>query len=331
MNYIGMDIHKQFTVAVVKDEQGNRLAQEKFDNSKENFSKFLEEYKPEETKIVMESTCVWEYIYEILEAMNYCVKLANPVRTRAIAEARIKTDSVDADTLADLLRANLIAESYIPPKEIRLLRELARERRTFIKQTTQIKNRIHAILIRRGIKIPTTTLCKRTLLWLHSNTINEDILENYLDLLKFYGQKLDKINSRIRAIAEENKDAKLLMTIPGIAEIRAVDIASEIGEIERFPTADKICSYAGLVPSIHQSGSTLHFGRLIKQSSKALKWALIEVSWNIVRTKKSNTLQEFYKKLAKKKGKSKAICATARKLCCVIYAMLTNREEFRYS
>ena len=326
-----MDIHKQFTVAVVKDERGNKLAQEKFNNTKENFSNFLEVYKHNETKIVMESTCVWEYIYEILEAMNYCVKLANPVRTRAIAEARKKTDIVDAETLADLLRADLISESYIPPKAIRLLREIARERKTFIKQTTQIKNRIHAILIKRGIKIPTTTLCKGTLLWIRSNTISENILKNYLDLLDYYELKLDEINSRIKAIAEKNTDAELLMTIPGIAEIRAVDIVSEIGEIKRFPTADRLCSYTGLVPSIHQSGDTLHFGRLVKQSSKALKWALIEVSWNIVRTKKNNPLQEFYKKLAKKKGKSKAICATARKLCCVIHAMLTNREEFRYS
>ena len=130
MNYIGMDIHKQFTVAVVKDEQGNKLVEDKFTNSEDNFGSFMKQFKPEETKIVIESTCVWEYIYEILEARKYEVKLANPVRTRAIAEARIKTDSVDASTLADLLRANLVAESYIPPKEIRRLRETTRERRT---------------------------------------------------------------------------------------------------------------------------------------------------------------------------------------------------------
>ncbi len=103
MNYIGMDIHKQFTVAVVKDEQGNKLAEDKFINSEDNFGSFMQKYKPEETKIVIESTCVWEYIYEILEAKKYEVKLANPSRTRAIAEARIKTDIVDAETLADLL------------------------------------------------------------------------------------------------------------------------------------------------------------------------------------------------------------------------------------
>jgi len=328
MNYIGMDIHKQFTVAVVKDEQGNKLNEDKFTNSEDNFSKFMQCYEPEETKIVIESTCVWEYIYEILEAKKYEVKLANPLRTRAIAEARIKTDSVDASPLADLLRANLVAESYIPPKDVRRLREITRERRTFVKQTTQIKNRIHAILIKRGIKIPTATLCKSTLLWLKEKFKDDTSMLHYVNLLEYHSAELKSADDSIKELAEKNSDVKLLMTIPGIGSTRYLDI---IGEISRFPTADKLCSYAGLVPSIKQSGNTLRIGRLVKQASKSLKGTLIEASWNIVRTKESNPLQEFYKKLAKKKGKQKAICATARKLCCVMYAMLKNKEEFRHS
>ena len=330
MNYIGMDIHKQFTVAVVKDEQGNKLNEDKFANSEHNFGNFMQKYKPEETKILMESTCVWEYIFEILEAKKYDVKLANPSRTRAIAEARIKTDSVDASTLADLLRANLVAESYIPPKEIRRLREITRERRTFVKQTTQIKNKIHAILIKRGIKLEYTTLCNKAIRWMKEKFPDEKIVLHYLDLLEYHKQKLSEINKTISDAAYEDNNAKLLMTIPGIASTRALDIVAEIGEISRFPTANKLCSYAGLVPSIKQSGDTLRFGGLVKQSSKVLKYTLIETCWNIIRTKESNPLQEFYKKLAKKKGKQKAICAAARKLGCVIHAMLRNQEEFRY-
>ena len=329
MNYIGMDIHKQFTVAVVKDEQGNKLAEEKFNNSEENFGNFMQIYKPGETKIVIESTSVWEYIYEILDGMNYCVILANPVKTRAIAEARIKTDSIDASTLADLLRANLVAESYIPPKDIRRLREIVRERRTFVKQTTQIKNRIHSILIRRGIILPMKTLCRGAILWIKEKFKDDNVMLRYVNLLGYYEIEFKSIKKSIDNLAENNKNAKILMTIPGVAQIRAIDIIAEIGEINRFSSADKLCSYAGLVPSIKQSGNTIRFGRLVKQSSKALKWNLIETSWSIVRTKESNPLQEFYIRLAKKKGKQKAICATARKLCCVVYTMLTNQKEFR--
>lgn len=328
MNYIGMDIHKQFTVAVVKDEQGTELADEKFANSKDNFGKFLVNYLPNETKIVIESTGVWEYIYDILEEMHYEVKLANPVRTRAIAEARIKTDHVDAATLADLLRANLVAESYIPPKPVRRLREIVRERSVFVKQTTQIKNRIHALLVKRGMTLPAKTLCKSARLWLRQQPDERSMLKHYLNLLDYHEQELDVLEKEICSIAAANSDAQLLVTIPGIASIRAMDLLAEIGEINRFSTADKLCSYAGLVPSVHQSGNTLRFGRLIKQSSKRLKSTLIETSWNLVTTRESNPLQEFYKRLARKKGKQKAICAVARKLCCVVHAMLRKKKEF---
>ena len=328
MNFIGMDIQKKFTVAVVKDEQGNELAKDKFENSKERFADFLKQFPTENTKIVMESTCVWEYIFEILEEMKYDVKLSNPSRTKAIAWARIKTDNVDASTLADLLRANLVAESYIPPKHIRQLREIVRERRTFVKQTTQIKNRIHALLIKRGIKLPTATLSKKALKLISNSVDENDILEHYINLLWYHKQELNFIEDKIRKISEENPEAKLLITIPGIAEIRGMDIIAEIGDINRFPTADKLCSYAGLVPSIKQSGNSLRFGRLIQQSSKVLKYNLIEASWNIVRTKEDNPLKRFYIKLSKKKGKQKAICATARKLCCVIHSMLRKNQKF---
>lgn len=328
MNYIGIDIYKQFTVAVVKDEQGNKLAEEKFANSENNFSEFLKNYLPNETKIIIESTGVWEYIYDLLEQIRYEVKLANPIRTRAIAEARIKTDSVDASTLADLLRANLVAESYILPKPVRRLREIVRERNVFVKQTTQIKNWIHALLVKRGMKIPTRTLCKSAHHWLREQTDGQGMLRYYLNLLEHHEQELDVLEKEIKNIAETNSNTQLLMTIPGIASIRAMDLLAEIGEIKRFPTAEKLCSYAGLVPSLHQSGSTLRFSRLIKQSNKSLKHMLVETSWNLAKTRESNSLQEFYKKLAKRKGKQKAICATAHKLCRIIYAMLTKQREF---
>ena len=331
MNYIGMDIHKQFTVAVVKDELGNVLSEDKFDNDEWNFRRFLMVFPHKETKIVIESTGVWEYIFETLEELHYEVKLANPVRTRAIAEARIKTDSVDASTLADLLRANLVAESYIPPKAIRKLRETVRERRTFVKQTTQIKNKIHGLLLKRGLKLPKQSLCRSAREWLKEKEDDNGMIKHYLNLLEYHEKELKVVEENIRNIADENKDAQILMSIPGIAEIRAMDIIAEIGEIKRFPTANRLCSYAGLVPAIRQSGNTLRFGRLIQQSSKSLKGTLIEASWNLTWTKESNPLQEFYKKLAKKKGKQKAICATARKLCCVIHAMLRKQEPYRYS
>src|SRR3990167_9106373 len=94
MRYIGLDIHKQFIYAVVKDKEGNVLEENRFDNNKEQISQFLINSNPIETRIVMESTGVWEWIYEFLEDLKYNVILANPIRTRAIASAKVKTDKI---------------------------------------------------------------------------------------------------------------------------------------------------------------------------------------------------------------------------------------------
>ena len=333
MNYIGMDIHKQFTVAVAKDKEGHKLAEEKFDNYKCNFEKFLKEFKPEETKIVIESSSIWEYIYEMLEGMKYEVKLANPTKTRAIAEARIKTDHVDADTLCDLLRANLIYESYIPPKEIRNLRNIMRQRKTIVKGKTQIKNKIHAVLLMNGIKLPYKTLGKTAMKWIIDEiniTTIKSVLVSYINILEQYNFELEKLEERIEEIATHNKEAKLLTTIYGIASVRALEIVSEIGDIKRFESSQKLCSYSGLVPSVKQSGSKIVFGRLVKQSNKSLKHVFVETSWILIRLKENNRFREFYLKLSKKKGKQKAICAVARKLCCTVYAMLTKNQEFMF-
>lgn len=336
MNYVGLDIHKVFTYGIIKNEQGNKIKEDKFDNSQENFDSFLKDCKPEETKIVMESTGVWEYIYDLLESKNYEIKLANPNKTKAIACARIKTDSVDASTLADLLRANLIAESYIPDRETRKIRDVMRQRKSIVKGRTQIKNKIHAILTRYGIKTPYKTLCDSAVIWMLEEGMNnfpsvKTTLISYVNLLKHYNEEINTIDERIKEIAEKSSKANLLMTIPGIATMRSVEILAEIADINRFENSDKLCSYAGLVPSIHQSGNSLRFGKLIKQASRTLKCALVESAWTVVRTKQENQLQIFYKNLCLRKTKQIAICAVARKLCCIIHAMLRKNQEFHYS
>ena len=325
-----MDVHKRFTYAVVKDEQGIITAKEKFDNDRANFDIFLQPFRPEETSIVMESTCVWEYIYEILEGRGYKVKLANPQKTKAIAYAKVKTDSIDASTLADLLRANLVAESYIPPKEVRALRELTRMRKIATKQRTQSENRLHALLTKKGIFIPNKTLCNKSIKFLNEIE-NEPLIEEYLEIIAFQRTKEADIKKKVEEASLSNRDAEILMSFPGIGALRSMEIIAEIREIKRFPSAEKLCNYAGLVPSIKQSGTSLRFGGLIKQASRTLKHTFIQTAWCMIRIKENYALQEFYKKLAKKKGKQKAICAVARKICCIIYAMLSKGRKFKQS
>lgn len=329
MYYIGLDIHKAFTLGVIKDAEGNELRKEKFENSKSAFGEFLEGFPPEYTQILMESTCVWEYIYDILDEKGYKTKLANPTRTKAIAYARIKTDAIDAATLADLLRANLVAESYIPSKEYRKLREVVRQRKIIVKGKTQVINKIRAILLRHGVKTPYTTMCLKAIELLKQEVDIKDILQSHFNILEQYNNELKFINANIEKMAETNNDAKILMSAPGIGATHAMEFIAEVADINRFRDAPALCSYAGMVPGIKQSGNTLRMGRLIKQANSTLKNIAIQASWSAVRKKEPNPLKDYYLKLSKKKSKQKAICATARKLLYILYAMLHKKEEYR--
>jgi len=148
--YIGLDIHKNSCVATQMDGQGKVVRREKIGTDKEEIEEFFSSI--EKGKIVMESTGIWEYFYEILDSLGFDVTLSNPVKMRIIAEARIKTDKVDSGILAHLLRADLIPSVLIGNKEMRALRRTMKERMFLKRQSTQLKNRIRSELLRRRIK-----------------------------------------------------------------------------------------------------------------------------------------------------------------------------------
>ncbi len=329
MDYVGLDIHKAFTYGVIKDKEGNKLRSEKFCNTEAEFGNFLEGFPPETTDIVMESTGVWEFIYDILDKKGYKAKLANTMKTKAIAWARVKTDAVDASTLADLLRVNLIPECYIPAKEHRKLREIIRQRRIIVRGKTQTINKIRAIMTRHGITIPYETICIKAIDILKQELDIKDAIVSHLNILEAYNNELEFIEKYLSEIIKKNEDAKILMTIPGIGEIFAMEFIGEVADINRFHNASALCSYAGLVPGMRQSGNTIKVGRLIKQSNLTLKNIAIQAAWTSVRLKEPNPINLYFTHLSKTKGRQKAICAAARKLICIMYAMLKHKEAFR--
>ncbi len=139
---IGLDVHKRYSYAAVVDETGEIIEETRVENTRESLELFASKYKG--ARAVIEATGNYRFIYDILEKYME-VKLAHPYKTRAIAEAGIKNDRLDAKMLAHLLRANLIAESYVPPKEVRELRDLTRTRKALIEDRNRLKNRVHAI------------------------------------------------------------------------------------------------------------------------------------------------------------------------------------------
>ena len=150
MNSVGIDLHRNRSQIAVIDEQGELSLSRRIVNDRATFLELLAGLEGE-SRIAVEATYGWEWLVELLEDAGYEIHLAHPLRTRAIAAARVKTDAVDAKTLAHLLRADLLPEAYVAPRELRDLRELLRHRIALTGLRSALKNRVHAILAKHGI------------------------------------------------------------------------------------------------------------------------------------------------------------------------------------
>lgn len=330
MHYCGIDMHKKTCEGKIEDENGECMREGRFNNNLIGFKEFFRGMNTHDMKIAMESTGFWRPAYELLESMGCDVILANPHKIKAIASAKIKNDKISADMLVRLLRTDLIPESYIPDKETRELKDLLRHRIYLVRLRTRVKNKIHSFLAIRGIEHDFKDLFSSDgvefLNNLELDKKGKIMLNDYIETLINLTVKIKRVSRIIKSIAEENDDAKLLMSMYGIGYYSALMILTEIGDIRRFPDSEKLTSYAGLVPSSKRSGEVVKYGKIIKESNAWLRWILIQCAHIHVRS--YSWITQHYHKIAKKKGKQKAVVAAARKMLKAMYCMLKEKEEF---
>lgn len=328
--YIGVDLHKKTCYLTAMNQAGQILKQTEIKNEQEAINAFFMSYA-QDTRVAVESTMNWMPFYEQVEKMGFKVVLSNPLMTKAVAAARIKNDKVDSKILAELMRTNFLPTAYIQPKEIRDLKELIRQRAVYVEMRTRIKNKVHSVLFKTGAKHAFTNLFgkggRKFLANLKLSAIYRGELDRYLLTLDNLTTQIKDLETDIENKAKLDYDCKLLCTIPGVGPYTALMIKAEIGDISRFKSAGKLCNYAGLVPSTYASGEKIRSGRITKRGSKWLRKALVDAVTSSCRNQ--NKISVFYKKLKRSKGTGKAKVAAARKLCSVIFAMLTDKQPFK--
>ena len=329
--YVGLDIHKNFVFAVVVDKDGNQISEKQIRNEPYYLNKFFRDMD-RDSKIALESCIGWEYIHDYLSDMGFTnLSLASPSKVRLIATSKKKTDSHDARILADLLRTNMLPTSYAPSAVIREQRLITRYRASHGRLKGIIKNKIHAILLRNGIHQEFSDLFgqegTRFLLNLDLPDIDRYQMNQYLELIRHYDVQINKTEERIKDYVEYNPEVKLLMTIPGISYYSGLAITGEIGDIRRFSSAKKLVSFAGLNPSVSQSGDKCYTGHIAKQGDKHLRWMLNQCA-NIA-IMHDSTLAKIYHRIKKRRGHNIAITAVSRKMLCFIYVMLTHNIKYQ--
>ena len=333
MNSVGLDVHKTRCVACVKTQEGRILEEFTFQNNPHGHEELITHLKAyPDIQVAIESTGnLWIPIYNRLEDEHIHTILTNPKKTRLIAEAKIKTDKLDARILADLLRANLLSASYVPPPQIREQRSIVRERARLGQLRTIIKNRIHTLLDKHSIKTPYTDIAgKHSLEWLTKLELppgDRILLDINLEQLNSLNHSIDRLTETIAISAITNPEVKLLMGFTGIDYYSAMLLINEIGPVARFASPKKLVSYAGLAPSIRQSGNHTMHGHITKEGNSHIRWILVEAAQHAARH--DARLNQFYLRVMKRRGHNRAIVAVARKMLVTIYHVLNHQREYR--
>jgi transposase len=333
--YIAVDIGKKNCVVCITDKDGSILEETKYENTLEEAKRFAsnlgKKYINRKCQVVCESTAnMWLKTYEAFDKHGIDVKLANPMKTKAIAEAKIKTDKLDARTLAHLLRSNLIAESYIAPDKVREDRSLLRLRINLVSDRTRVMNRVHSLLDKHDLTCNYGHIFGlKGIQWLKNIELkgNDQVqLANYIHNIEFLNSEIIQIEKQISNEASTNEDVKILMSMTGIDCFSAMLISSEIGDISRFRTAGKLVSWCGLCPTVHQSGNSLYMGRMKKDGNKKINWIMIQAANTASRT--DERMKKYYLKIAKRHGHHVAITHVANKMIRITWSMLTYKQLY---
>jgi transposase len=232
-------------------------------------------------------------------------------------------------TVAQMLRADMLAESYVPPDEIRTLRDLVRTRKSLVEARTAEKNRVRAVLTRTDNTYNSELFGptgREFLTELSLSDADRTILEAHLSVIDTYDEQIERLEEKIERKVLESPAAQRLLTIPGVGQYTAAVIVAEIGEVDRFDEDKQLVSYAGLDPVVHQSGDKEVRGSISKEGSAPLRWALVQCASIAVRC--DEYFGNFYTRLKKRKNHQIAIVATARKMLVSIFYMLTRKEPY---
>ena len=332
MRSIGLDVHRDFCeVAICEDGRTRRAGRIACDpQTLELFAGSLSA----DDEVAMEATSNALAIARILEGHVARVVLAHPRKVRVIAEAKVKTDQIDARVLAELLACDYLPAIWIGDERSRSLRRQISQRRALVKRRTALKNEIGAALMRTlAPRSPASDpFGAKGRAWLAELELPDDERETVdacLRQLDFLAGELAHLERLIARRVRGDEDVRRLMTIPGIDMITAATLVAVIGDIRRFPTSRQLVGYLGLHPTVRQSGNApARHGHLAKDGSAAARHALTEAAWAPRRPRDRCTPSRSASAIAAV-ARSPTI-AVARKLAVLAWNLLTRGEDYAF-
>lgn len=344
MVVIGMDLHVRNSYLQVMDDSGRSLKRGRIHNNMPELAEFLEPFSDQPMTVSLESTTNSRSMHQLLEqygeqaGVDLTAQVLDARKLRVIAESVNKSDKVDARILAELTRSGMsLPQCYVPDDEVFALREHLRHRSDLVRMRTMLKNRVHALLHRRGIapppKLDIFTSSGRH--WLAQCELDESgrsLVDQTLSAIEAIDRQIDHSNDQLDQCAQSQRwcvSQGLLQTMPGVGQIVALTVLAELGDISRFTSRDAVANFAGLVPVQRESNEKQSSGKLTKRGSKHLRRVMIQAAWQAIG--RSSKYHNQYERIKARRGWPKAIVAVARKMLEDMYTMLKHHTVFRDS
>ena len=340
MKYLGMDVHSKATAWCLLDERGQVSGQGRVATTVAGLSTLVRELGGGEGLLAAQEVGTQAYfIHDIMASCGVKLLSFNAQQFRMIAASRKKTDRRDAWWLARALQTGMYPEPvYLPTGRIRQLRSLLSQRDAVLGERRRWVIRARANLRAAGhaAAVSRTTFPRALEELLERREGLETHLHDALSLCQRQVVSLSRELGRLEAILREEaaalEDVVRLMTIPGVGRTTALVIFASVGEVGRFPNARKLCAYAGLVPTVHQSGQCARNGHITKQGSSRLRSVLVQASHVVYgrsRSPDSEPLRESIERVHTRSQRKKiALVAGARHLLRIAFYVLRDKEPY---
>lgn len=322
MWHVGIDLHRRsLTIAAVHDSGEVRPPVRLETTETEVIRDLFADLMP--FRAVIEATGTYRWLYDLLAPMG-TVLLAHPLRLRAMLVRRSKSDRLDAELLAQLLRMGQIPLAYVPPAEYQMLRDLVRYRAQLGRQVAQVKTQLKQLIARQNVQAPYKyPFGPRGIYWFSRQDlgpVGNRMRDHLLERLEMASEQTKAVDAQMRQLRPQFPQVEALLELPGVGLFTAMMVVAEFGEVERFGAAKQAAAYTGLTTRVYASGDTRRTGHISKQGSPWLRWALVEAAMKLVR--KDVKLANFYQRIRKRSGTKIARVAAARKLAEICWKRL---------
>ncbi len=340
MRYVGIDVHSKASVWSLLDQDGVQLGEGKVPTTVPALARLMSKLGGEGDLVVgQEVGSMATLVHDAVTGAGVKLLSFNPYHLRMIASSRKKTDRRDAYWLAKALQTGMTPHPvYIPTGHIRELRELLARRRMVQRDRNRWQYRARAYLRLTGLTVRTGGHYLRRVLDKLTECpdgIETRLLEG-LGLCHrqqmILGEELEHIEGQLQMKTDGIEEVERLMTIPGVGHIAATTLYAWVGDIGRFPNSKALCAYAGLVPSVRQSGDSNRLGGITKQGAPALRGVLVQAAHVLqsrCRSEGARPLQAIYDRIRGTRGRRKvAIVALARHILRVAFHILRDGSKY---